>query len=64
MKLPRSTGAIKAQCEDLILINNLIPLVVPPICDSVPPTDGSALVQTDTLSALVQTDTLSALVQT
>lgn len=32
MKSPRSTAAIKAQCEELISIPNLVPVTVPPIC--------------------------------
>ena len=64
MKLPLRSAAIKSQCEGLSFIDDLTPLVIPPICDVTPPTGGSALVQTSTLSALVQTGTLSALIQT
>lgn len=32
MKSPRSTGAIKAQCAQLINIPNLVPVTIPPIC--------------------------------
>jgi len=65
MKLPLRSAAIKAQCEELLLIGNLTPLVIPPICDAVPPSDViGALVQTGGLIALVQTGGTVALVQT
>ncbi len=35
MKLPLRSAAIKAQCEGIINIPNLVPITVPPICDDV-----------------------------